>query len=75
MPTPGVLRQCAAQARRDAVDYRRWAHETADPVKKRLYERWADDREDSAVWYENYASRGEIVVEYTRIEPMREAAE
>jgi len=75
MTTPGVLRQFAAQARRDAADYRVMAQITNDPARKRQYERTADNREDHAIWYEDCAGRGEIEVEYTRIEPMREAAE
>lgn len=74
-PTPGQLRQFAAQARHDAIDYRRWAHEASDPVRKRQYERTADSREEHAEYYVDLASRGEITVEYSRVEPIREAAE
>lgn len=73
--TPGSLRQFATQARHDARDYRHWAHETTDPIKKRRYEQWAEDREDSATWYESVASRGEIVVEYQDVTRFQEAAE
>jgi hypothetical protein len=75
MTTPGMLRQFSAQARRDSVDYRHWAHETTDPVRKRYFERCADNREDDAAYYADLAGRGEITVEYTRIEPYKEAAE
>jgi hypothetical protein len=75
MTTPGELRQFAAVARRDVTDYRQWAHEETDPAKKRKYERWAEDREETADWYESVAARGEITVEYEILEPLMEAAE
>lgn len=74
MTTPGMLRQFAAQARHDASDYRRWAHETTDPHKKRRYERWADAREEYADWYEDRACQGEITTDY-HVNTFAEAAE
>lgn len=73
-PTPGQLRQFAAQARHDATEYRRWAHEATDAALKRHYERSADSREEHADYYVELAGRGEITVEYQIIK-YQEAAE
>lgn len=75
MTTPGQLRMYEAQARRDSVDYRHWAHEATDPARKRYFERCAENREDDAAYYADLAGRGEITVDYVVLEPMREAAE
>jgi len=75
MMSPGVLRQFAAQADKDVPHYLAKAHSTDDPQMKRYYLRCAENREDDARWYREVAGRGEIEVEYTRIEPLMEAAE
>jgi len=66
-PTPGSLRQFAAQALHDAVDYRRMAHETRDPHRKRYLERCATNREDDASFYLARAGWNEITTEFERI--------
>lgn len=68
LATPGAMRQFAAKARSEAQDYRQWAHTTSDPIRKRRYERWADDRDECAAWYLSRAGRGEIEVEYSNID-------
>jgi hypothetical protein len=75
MTTPGQLRMYEAQARRDSVDYRQWAHEATDPARKRYFERCAENREDDATYYADLAGRGEITVDYVDLTHYAEAAE
>lgn len=75
LATPGSLRQFAAKARSEAQDYRQWAHTATDPVRKRRYEQWADDRDEHADFYLQRAEQGEISVEYSVINTYAEAAE
>lgn len=73
-PTPGMLRHFAARARHDAQDYRIMAHNASDALRKRYYDKCANDREDDAEFYEMKAARGEITTEY-HVNTFAEAAE
>jgi hypothetical protein len=75
MTTPGQLRQHARTAREQAKEYRRQSHETTSHYWKVKWLDDADKREETADFYDELASRGEIEVEYEIINEHREAAE
>lgn len=75
MTTPGKRRAHARSLRDEAADLRRMAAGTTIHHWRDKWMKDADRCEEDADWYEASAARGEIVVEYTRIEPYREAAE
>ena len=75
MTTPGRRRAHAHFLREEAADLRRMAADTSIRHWRDKWMKDADRCEEDADWYDSSASWGETSVEYTRIEPLMEAAE